>query len=571
MSILTTFFNLIKPSKGDRYKVSDFDANFDIIDEEMHKPPLTVNGIAPDSTTRNISITEVPLAGNLSSDSAQLNISEFIQRASGGGMSIGDGDAYITSIRGNMVHTGYVAEELEMTVNHAERAEGVTPISATIDRDTFVSYVVASGTITLTYTTAWSSNPALYGITVTGTPIAGDEIVVVYVKEDRGTITTAQPVAFNSTGWNLFSLVAGYAKVIKYSTLYGFKIEGTYSIVEFSETPSGARTTVTLENGFFDIPSDGYVHVTGADATTCIYATWSDWLNGYQGDFESYSVDTIDLAEIMLNFPGGLCAIGNVQDEINFNTQTAIQRIQRLAYTAENLAAVIASGAQYDADTNYIYAVLSTPVVNSISGNGQYSVDDHGIEYFTGTTIPVHVNILYGENLKDKLRTDVLTISEQSLTAAQKLQARNNIGAFGENDVVNTLTSTATNKPLSAFQGKELNDFAKNLSKYNVESSEYSSIVGTLDSRLSVMKIGRLAIISGYVNIAEGTNKEIAMFQLRSGYEPQEEMTAFCWCNDNTCRNILVKANGDVLIHNENAPVGFIRIFSAYFIAEYSG
>ena len=91
-----------------------------------------------------------------------------------------------------MVKTGYVAESIDMTVNGDD-------IDATLDRDTFVSYVESSGTITLSYTSSWSADPANYGITVTGTPANGDSIVVVYVKENRGTITAAEPSSFVST------------------------------------------------------------------------------------------------------------------------------------------------------------------------------------------------------------------------------------------------------------------------------------------------------------------------------------------------------------------------------------
>ena len=41
----------------------------------------------------------------------------------------------------------------------------------------------------------------------------------------------------------------------------------------------------------------------------------------------------------------------------------------------------------------------------------------------------VYSEILYGSNLKDKLRRDVVTLSEQALTAGQKSQVRRNIGA----------------------------------------------------------------------------------------------------------------------------------------------
>ena len=320
-----------------------------------------------------------------------------------------------------------------MTVTPAD-PESANAISATLDRDTFVAYVSNSGTITLTYSTAWSADPSDYGITVTGTPANGDQITVVYVKANRGTLTAASPSSFNSTGWNLFDVSAGYAKVVYYSEEYGYKIGGSYTIVNFSPTLSGERTTVTVTDGYFSIPSNGYVFVTSGDATTYIYPTWSDWTEGYSGNFEGYSLDTISLSEAMLNFPNGLLSVGNIRDEINLNTQRAINRIQRLAYTSENLENVIASGLAYDTDTNYIFVELQNPVTSAITISGDYSVSDHGIEYFTGTTVPVVTECLYGENLKDKLRTDVLTISQQELSPSQQAQVRENINAANSTD-----------------------------------------------------------------------------------------------------------------------------------------
>ena len=137
----------------------------------------------------------------------------------------------------------------------------------------------------------------------------------------------------------------------------------------------------------------------------------------------------------MVSFTAGLCAIGEVRDELNFNIQKAYSRIDRMAYTAENLAAVIATGRAYDTDTNYIYVVRETPVEYSFSIDGTYSVSDHGIEYFTAsTTTPVICETLYGENLKEKLRTDVLTISQQTLSSSQQAQVRENIGAADDAD-----------------------------------------------------------------------------------------------------------------------------------------
>ena len=437
MGILTPFFNLFKPAKTDAQAVAKLNENFDTIDTEMHRPPLTVNNIEPNPSTRNLDLETVPLADNLTSDQAQHDTGTFIERTSGGEASISDGDAYLLSVKGNMVKTGYVAESITMTVTAAEREEGVDPITATLDRDDFVAAASTSGTYTFSYTTAWSTDPASYGITVTGTPINGDSISVVYVMENRGTITVANPTAFNSTGWNLYDNTAGYAKVVKYSDTYGFMIGGTYSLVEFATTVSGTRTAVSIDDGYFTVPSDGYVFVTGGNSTTYILMTWSDWTEGYTGDFESYSDDTISLSEVMLNFPYGLLAVGTVRDEINLNSQLAINRIQRLAYTAENLASVIASGVAYDTDTNYIYAVLETPVSTAIELDGEYTVSDHGIEFFSGTSVPCVVEALYGNNLKNKLERDVVTIS---------------------GGLVNSLDSTATDKALTAAQGKVLYD-----------------------------------------------------------------------------------------------------------------
>ena len=440
----TTNFGLKKLADTDPYAISQFNDNMDVIDSEMAKPPLTVNGTEPDSTTRDIEIDTVPLADNLTSEEAQINTGTFILRTSGGEASIASGDAWLSDIKGNMVKTGYVAESIQMTVTLADPTTE-SPISASIDRDTFVAAVSSSQTITLTYSTAWSADPASYGITVTGTPVAGDQIVVVYVKENRGTITTANPTSFLSTGWNLYNHAAGYARVVNYSEEYGFMIDGTYTSLKFAATLSGEQTTITPIDGYFTVPSDGYVFVTGGnDTDTEIWMTWSDWTeqaNG--GTFAKYSSSSIDLSGVMVDFPAGLMKIGNVYDEINLNIGKAYSRIQRLEYTEENLEDVIASGVEYDTDTNYIYAVRVEPVVYTISLDGEYTVSDHGIEEFIGTSVALTASALYGNDLKGKLRRDVLTISQQTLTSEQKAQVLQNIGAGSAADVAALSTQIA--------------------------------------------------------------------------------------------------------------------------------
>ena len=381
----------------------------------------SVNGAAADAAG-NVRITRVETADNLVADDAQSNLGLFVMRTSGGTTSIADGDAWLARLRGHMAHTGAQSEVLTCEVSAAPREEGVEPISAALDAEAFKAAVSESTVITLTYATEWSANPTLIGVTVTGIPVAGDEIVITYVKADRGVITPAAPTSFRSTGWNLYSHANGYARVVKYSDQYGFRVEGAYTGLAFSQTVNGARETITPANGHFNVPTDGYVWVTGGSAaSTCVYMTWSNWLEGHGGDFEPYAEDVIDLTELMAErFPDGLLAVGAAADEIDLSLQRATSAVEKLAYSEETIAALEQAGRAYEADRESIYAVRVTPLAFDIHIENRYTVSDHGMEYFTGAAVPVDTATFYGQNLRDKLRKDVLTISQQQLTAAQK-------------------------------------------------------------------------------------------------------------------------------------------------------
>lgn len=508
MSLLTDIFNFFKPQKTDPAAIGQLSSNWEQLDGILSQTPETVNNTPVTEGTRDIQINEVPLADNLTSDATQFNQGTFIERTSGGSASIENGDASLVSIIGNRTHTGVVPESIEMTVTPAEREQGVEPISATIDEETFKTEVTTSGTTTFFYSSGWNLDPATYGITVTGTPINGDTITVVYVVGNRGTITTATPNTFNSTGWNLFNPVAGYAKVAYYVDDNGangrYGIEGTYVSVEFATTVSGSRVTLSVYDNNFIVPSDGYVFVNGSDSTTCVYPTWSDWDVGHSGSFEQYTLDTIDFSSVMVNFPAGLCKVGSVADEINFNLQVGISRIERIAYTEENLEAIIESGREYEADANYIYAVRGSYVTYSFSIDGGYTVDDHGLEYLTGTTVPCEVTMLYGNNLKNKLERDVVTKSQ---------------------DIVNNLNSTATDKVLSAAQGKVLGD-----------------AVTTLNSNITSLNSAKGIIVVGDVTFSSGTGSKTVngiksgarlIAQRRQGSATSIILTAIC-NTDNT-------------------------------------
>jgi hypothetical protein len=452
----TTYFDLNVPAESDSAAIGKVSENFPIIDAEMHKPPLTVNQIEPDPETRNLQITTVPLADNLTSDSAQIATGTFIIRTSGGEASLTDGPAMITSIIGHMVKSGYVAESADMVITPAAREEEQDTITATINKAAFLQAVSSnSGTMLFTFATSWDTDPASYGITVEGTPIAGDEITVTYNKGNRGTIATANPSAFVSTGWNLYNHTAGYAKVCDYSDEYGYMIDGSYTSLAFAETIGGSRTPITPINGYFTVPSNGYVFVEGGNATdTAIWTTWSDWTEQPNGGvFEPYSQTSIDLSGIMVNFPNGLMRVGNIFDEINFNTGKAYSRVQRLEYNQTNLDNVISLGLAYDTDTGYIYAAKQTADSFDITISGAYTVNGHGTEFFNGTSVAVTVSSLYGQDLKDKLKRNVLTISQQTLTDSQKQQVRQNIGAAQESvlaELLEKLTAPIIKKVYTA-------------------------------------------------------------------------------------------------------------------------
>lgn len=297
-----------------------------------------------------------------------------------------------------------------MTLDMAER-HAPPAITATIDRDTFVAYVDESCTINLYYTTGWSEDPALYGITVTNDPISGDQIRVVYVQEERGTITPVQLTELVSTGWNLYMPALGYARVIKYSDVYGFKIGGTYSGIAWAATVEGTRQAITPDaNGLFTIPGDGYVFVTGgSDLNTYILMTWSDWSSGPAGGFAEYTESGIDLSTVMgTYFEHGMFRVGDVRDELDLQNGQAISRIDRWEYTENNLATAEASGRAYEYDENYIYIVRTAPVITDVTVANVYNVNDHGMEIVDSTVAP-YIEILYGMNLKDKLRREVIT------------------------------------------------------------------------------------------------------------------------------------------------------------------
>lgn len=74
----------------------------------------SVNGILGDEDG-NVYLDQVPFADNLRSSQSQSVAGTFTLRTAGGDASIENGEAWLTGIRGNRVHNGYIPESLNMT------------------------------------------------------------------------------------------------------------------------------------------------------------------------------------------------------------------------------------------------------------------------------------------------------------------------------------------------------------------------------------------------------------------------------------------------------------------------
>lgn len=375
-----------------------------------------------------------------------------------------------------------------------------------IDENTFINTVTAStGTTTFVYNSnEWNYDLTIYGITTSGVTLEQDSITVSWQKENRGIITQSNPRKFISTGWNLYDNSKGYARVIKYHSEYGFGIGGTYTSLQFSTDAAKTQNvqTITPVEGHFSIPSDGYIHVTGGNATdTYIWMTWSDWTDQANGGvFQPYAEYSIDFSSIMTtNFPYGLCEVENYKDEINFEFGTFIRKIERIAYNTTNLATIKSYDTPYEYDTNYIYYVLSSPLTGSITLEGNYTAYDHGLEMFTNTEEKVLANSIYGNNLKNKLERDVLTISQQTLNTSEQAQVRTNIMAkclIVTGNCPNTMAGTvATSTQIN--NSNITNDMVVVNSTINTPSAQvddwsvdtyngYLTITGTIDGTTAI-------------------------------------------------------------------------------------
>lgn len=381
--------------------------------------------------------------------------------------------------------------------------------AASVNESTWKGRVGSAGTYIFIYDGIdWTLNNndvdlSNYGITYTGTAVADDMITVVYeigtsdstvtvdyTKPARGTIYVANPRKFSATGFNQFNKANGSGMWQQNYTINGGKVvTGSYymcyvravggvtngyvayspgnhikDIAWCATTPvlnsdvSQASKSVTSSLASIPFDTDGYVVVIVDNIDDLqVHPQWS-------GSANTDTANYVDPSEITLPLTGntssdgsgsivdlplklyGMPRLGNVADRMNLDAGTYIQAIGRYAFSSENLATVQALGVVYDYDATNIFYVLPESITYYITVDPMYTVNDFGTEEFTNTTVPVYAQNLYGQNLRDKLRNNVLTISAQTpaLTNAQKAVVRNSLGAGALHGYIANLNTTKT-------------------------------------------------------------------------------------------------------------------------------
>lgn len=376
-----------------------------------------------------------------------------------------------------------VGNVVDPSISISATGSGITNV--TVVPDTFMGQMTEDGTYNFVYSTTNSSwqyiaedvDLSTYGISITGTPSDGDTIsvnlvmgtpdsvvTVVYTAAEQGTINVATPTGFSATGFNQFDKETMYianatfangtisngANYVAYCRAKGNVDNGyvAYSENEYilgigwcANIPAIGSTVVTTDAAvsasLASIPfvEDGYVVVEVTDMTDlCVHPKWSGSADTDYAEYVEPSVITFPTEDTEgVDLPlktYGMPRIGAVVDTLDLDAGTYVQRIGRLANTTANMSTVQSYGTAYDYDSEYIYYVLPNSVIYQIDVSPDYIVNDWGTEEFLGTTIPLSAQTLYSQNLRDKLRTDVLTVSQQTpaLTNTQRNQISENLG-----------------------------------------------------------------------------------------------------------------------------------------------
>lgn len=385
-------------------KINKSDVDYDIQDSKAAR--------SVDGTTAS----HVEEANQIYTTAGVAQTEYFIYRTTAGDASISTGPASLVKIIGHTVQSGHVDEVLNMVSHFNDSGATVS-----FNKDTWRTAVSTDGIYIFTYDGAdWTLGGdavslATYGLSTTGTLTENDNITVEYTALVVGTLSTASPATFVSTGFNQYNNTAGYAHVIGNNQ---YRIAGTYTSLGFTTTVGGTTTPVTVTGGKFTPTEDGYIYVSGASGDILIALVWSGIRDS--DPFEAYEADvvtipTVDSSSTALPTASyGMPSVGDVADELNFSEKKYYQRIGHYTYSPANLATVEALGVPYIWDNSDIFYVLDDTVEYTLAStvDGDYTANDFGTEEFTGTSTTVGVSLYYGNNLVDKLRNlaDIQTI-----------------------------------------------------------------------------------------------------------------------------------------------------------------
>ena len=161
--------------------------------------------------------------------------------------------------------------------------------------------------------------------------------VAPYYGYTLGTLTANKVAGIRTIGFNRYNHATGNAELVKYDNGGNpmYQITGEYTALSFTDALGNTITPEVDAEGYFDIPEDGVLSVTGGnDTDTCVHLCWSGYRDGeYEKYWEESRVKELTELKGKLNgagesvvvFPDGLKSAGSVRDEIVGNK--AIKRV----------------------------------------------------------------------------------------------------------------------------------------------------------------------------------------------------------------------------------------------------
>jgi len=448
----------------------------------------SVNDVKPDENG-NVFLEKVPFADNIYS--SDMTIDEpsdgFIFRAAGGDASITNGNAFLKKLYGNI---GYVADMLVAAKPVSFIAKGFNQFNPTD---------VIGGFATIEDGMIVTDVRAMYKVAFV--KVAGDL--------SKGYTVHAKAGAVKYVGWCANAPSLGTSvQMVNLAATEDSTVEGC-SNYQFIELANG---------GLFE---DGYFAIVTTDLNMlCVHPHWSgpsNWRDEELEDYTEYSASTVIIPSVDIGGTAiptgtyGMAAVGDVRDELDFDAQVFHKRIGRLDYTPANMSFVNQYGTRYETDrvATIFYVLKDEDAVDyqlPASTSGLYTVCDYGTEEFSGSEINVKVSIVYLPNLRDKLRTDVVTISEMSLTEHKKEQVRKNIGAAADDETVKSVNGTVPDSS-GDVQIKKV-EYAENLYSSDNTSDTSAFIVRTSGGDASINNgMATLARVEGSISVDADTTE----------------------------------------------------------------